>query len=67
MSYTINMNSDRISEEALGGFLSYLLSENETLNELGLDSLSDDIFSFDLAVDGTCDLMQLTGKLKIDI
>ncbi len=66
MSYTIHMNNDRISEEAHGDIFSFL-TEHETLTELGLDGLSDDIFQFDIPIVGTCDMMKLTGKLKIDI
>ncbi len=67
MSYFNNTNFERISEEAHGDISSFPTHEIQTLLDLGLDTLYDDLFLSDFSVSGECDLAQLSGKIKDNI
>jgi hypothetical protein len=67
MSYFNNTNVERISEEAHGDFFSFTTPESQTLYDLGLDSLYDDISLSDFSVSGVCDYEKLSGKINDNI
>ena len=63
MSHINSTSFERISEEAHGHVPSCPFNNDDSFF-LGFDSLFDESFLPDIPVDGVCDYLKFTGRLK---
>jgi hypothetical protein len=66
MAYPSFMNFERISEEAHGGDVDCLTSENQVLHELGFDELCN-LLAPGFSAAGVCDYDKFNGRMNYDI
>ena len=66
MSFSLNTNFERVSEEAHGDAFPFLNS-NDQFSDLNLEFLQDESLFADIPVNGTCDLSDIAGRLKVNL